>query len=253
VTFANVLLGDILTSLSNVIVDALAIFCSMYSIFSVAFSSDCRHRVLGPLLQSLPYIFRGWQCWIVYRLTGNRSQLINLLKYMSVIPVVVLSAIKHDSSYVLETADPHDHRVLNAWIGAVVVNTLLSVCWDVFMDWGLGWNTGPSPFFLRPTLLFRHPIIYYASIVVNLFLRLCWSLRLSVHLHAHASASAFALFFEVLEMLRRFIWIFLRVEWECIKEQLVSNLAFVDKPPTPLIMARHRSNNGIAKNGPEND
>jgi hypothetical protein len=50
---------------------------------------------------------------------GNRLQLVNLIKYASVIPVIALSALKHSSSFVLEVADPYDAMVLNAWTVAV--------------------------------------------------------------------------------------------------------------------------------------
>lgn len=38
------------------------------------------------------------------------------------------------------------------------------------------------------------------------------------HPQRHASGQAFVFLFEVLEVVRRLVWNFFRVEWECIKE-----------------------------------
>jgi hypothetical protein len=176
------------------------------------------------MLQSLPYLIRAWHCYIVIRTTGNRPQIINLIKYMSIFPVIILSVLKPTT--ISATLTDRDKAIFDWWLYAVVFNTLLSVSWDVFMDWGLAWpdQTGTAPLFLRPTLLYRLPLYYYVSIVVNIALRLCWSLRLSVHLQRQASGPAFAFLFEVLEVFRRFVWNFFRVEWECVKERHIGIL-----------------------------
>ena len=222
VRFSHVLLGDALTSLSVVLSESVAIGCTLVALLypnSVS-TTDCRHPLLSPMLQALPYLIRAWHCFIVIRTTGNKPQIINLIKYMSIFPVIIFSALQ---PITIETVlDPDDRTLFNWWLYAVILNTMLSVCWDVFMDWGLGWPQPEgvhTPFFLRPTLLFRHPLYYYVSILMNIALRLCWSLRLSVHLQRQASGPVFAFLFEVLEVFRRFVWNFFRVEWECVKER----------------------------------
>lgn len=66
--------------------------------------------------------------------------------------------------------------------------------------------------------------VYYLVMLLNLALRLSWSLRLSAHLYVHATAPALTLLLELLEIFRRFLWNFLRIEWECIKEGHAADL-----------------------------
>lgn len=52
----------------------------------------------------------------------------------------------------------------------------------------------------------------------NLVLRLTWSVKLSPHLHSHSEGSGVIFWMEVAELVRRWMWVFLRVEWEIVKD-----------------------------------
>ncbi|KAF8270296.1 EXS family-domain-containing protein [Lactarius quietus] len=77
---------------------------------------------------------------------------------------------------------------------------------------------GIHPFGLRSRLLYPLPI-YPIALFVNLILRLTWSIKLSSHLHARAQGegSLFIFWVEVAEIVRRWVWVFIRVEWEIVK------------------------------------
>jgi hypothetical protein len=70
---------------------------------------------------------------------------------------------------------------------------------------------------LRPQLLFSDPMIYYIAIFVNFILRFTWSLKLSSHLHHAVDLEVGVFLIEALEILRRWIWVFLRMEWEALR------------------------------------
>ena len=53
----------------------------------------------------------------------------------------------------------------------------------------------------------------------NLLLRLAWSLKLSSHLNARAGGGALVFTVEAAEVFRRWVWVFLRVEWECVRRE----------------------------------
>ena len=72
------------------------------------------------------------------------------------------------------------------------------------------------PFGLRPVLLFPLPV-YPLLIFLNLVLRMTWSIKLSSHLHT-SEGSVASLWLEVAELIRRWLWVFLRVEWEVIRK-----------------------------------
>ncbi|KAI0344682.1 EXS-domain-containing protein [Trametopsis cervina] len=76
------------------------------------------------------------------------------------------------------------------------------------------------PFGLRKTLLLPLPI-YPFAILIDLVLRLTWSAKLSSHLHSHIEGDRAIFLIEFAEMLRRWMWVFLRVEWELVKEREV--------------------------------
>jgi len=78
--------------------------------------------------------------------------------------------------------------------------------------------TVAHPYGLRTRLLYPL-LVYPLALFINLVLRLTWSIKLSSHLHANAQGEGSLLIFwvEVAELVRRWIWVFIRVEWEIVK------------------------------------
>ncbi|TFK23964.1 EXS-domain-containing protein [Coprinopsis marcescibilis] len=73
------------------------------------------------------------------------------------------------------------------------------------------------PYGLRPVLLF--PLVLYPIlIIINLMLRMSWTTKLATHLHASRDGSMTILLLEISEILRRWLWVFIRVEWEVVKK-----------------------------------
>jgi hypothetical protein len=93
---------------------------------------------------------------------------LNILKYCSSLPGIWLPIVLASSR---STTDI-EHLLL--W--ALLVNSLYSYAWDIFMDWGLGHCKGRH-LGLRPTLLFPKPWAYYMAMVADLVLRLVWVLK----------------------------------------------------------------------------
>ncbi|RKO92766.1 EXS family-domain-containing protein, partial [Blyttiomyces helicus] len=129
-----------------------------------------------------------------------------------------------------------------------MINSLYSLYWDVYMDWHLGNRLGrrakprrseiPPPIttsgssstyppFLRPILHFPYPSLYYLAIVLDSSMRFAWLLRLVPrHVTVRAAGFSFAAAatapaaldagLKVLELLRRWMWVFFRVEREWV-------------------------------------
>ncbi|GAA5979881.1 hypothetical protein JCM10908_001450 [Rhodotorula pacifica] len=72
--------------------------------------------------------------------------------------------------------------------------------------------------FLRPILLLPDPSIYYLCILLDLILRLTWSLKLSSHLHSAQEVEAGVFVVELMEVVRRWMWVYLRIEWEAVRK-----------------------------------
>lgn len=74
------------------------------------------------------------------------------------------------------------------------------------------------PLGLRSTLLYPLPV-YPLILFLNLVLRLTWSIKLSSHLHSRSSEGSVIIFWlEMAELVRRWMWVFLRVEWEVVRK-----------------------------------
>ena len=70
---------------------------------------------------------------------------------------------------------------------------------------------------LRPSLNFPSPV-YPAVVLLNFLLRLTWLMRPFgfVEVQSHSGLANFGL--QMGELIRRWIWVFIRVEWEMIKK-----------------------------------
>ncbi|KDR75178.1 hypothetical protein GALMADRAFT_249130 [Galerina marginata CBS 339.88] len=84
---------------------------------------------------------------------------------------------------------------------------------------------------LRTVLLYPRAI-YPVLIFVNLLFRMTWSVKLSTHVHSSRNGSLAFFWLEVAELVRRWLWVFLRVEWEVIKRAR-------DRVPTSQIDSRN--------------
>jgi hypothetical protein len=60
--------------------------------------------------------------------------------------------------------------------------------------------------------------VYYLFTLIDLVLRFTWSLKLSGHLHTIQEIESGVFLMEALELVRRWMWVFIRVEWEAVKK-----------------------------------
>ncbi|GFS55909.1 xenotropic and polytropic retrovirus receptor 1 [Trichonephila inaurata madagascariensis] len=100
------------------------------------------------------------------------------------------------------------------WIVFGFVSSIYTYIWDIKMDWGLfDANTGENRF-LREEIVYSSPNYYYFAVVEDLILRFGWTLSVSLTemglIHADIMSSVLA----PLEVIRRFVWNFFRLENE---------------------------------------
>ncbi|XP_026410892.1 SPX and EXS domain-containing protein 5-like isoform X1 [Papaver somniferum] len=244
ITFPDFFLADILTSMAKVFSDLERSVCRMVhrQVATIAwFEADSvcgSHSIAIPLALVLPYLCRFFQCLRQYKDTREKTSLLNALKYSTAIPVIFLSALKYHVSPDQWTAIYHP-----LWLLSSVINSLYSFYWDITRDWDL---SVPSRIFkfrnpsILSNLLHGQQWVYYWAVGSNLILRCTWTYKLSAHLrHNYITV----LTFTTLEMLRRFQWIFFRVENESNK---ISHKQGVQFPlnDTPKEEERLLSSNG---------
>jgi hypothetical protein len=104
------------------------------------------------------------------------------------------------------------------WVALGCVQTVYALAYDVIMDWGLVAGRGPGRWRwrLRENTIYPRPV-YFCAAVANAGLRCAWLSRLLVYPAwiggTHTSASqTYTFVIALLELTRRFIWNFIRVE-----------------------------------------
>ncbi|XP_034702276.1 SPX and EXS domain-containing protein 1-like isoform X2 [Vitis riparia] len=225
ITFSDFFLADILTSMAKVFSDLERSVCRMLhrQVATIAwFEADSvcgSHSVAIPLVLVLPYLFRFFQCLRQYKDTGEKTTLLNALKYSTAVPVIFLSALKY---HVFPDRWTSIYRPL--WLLSSVLNSLYSFYWDVTRDWDLSAFTRIFKFSkasLLSNLLYGRRWVYFWVIGSNLVLRCTWTYKLSAHLR-HNYLTVFTI--TALEIFRRFQWVFFRVENEWNKMNSKSNI-----------------------------
>ncbi|KAL0800924.1 hypothetical protein Bca101_056100 [Brassica carinata] len=162
------------------------------------------YRDLTYAVSFLPYYWRAMQCARRWFDEGETSHLVNLGKYVS----AMLAA---------GTKVAYEKERSIGWLCLVVamssIATVYQLYWDFVKDWGLLQHNSNNPW-LRNQLMLRQKSIYYFSMVLNLVLRLAW---LQTVLHSsfeHVDYRVTGLFLAALEVIRRGLWNFYRLENE---------------------------------------
>ena len=221
VSFLTVYTGDILTSLVKPIIDWCYTLCFLVTLEwvddtvkdEVCFNSRLFNYVAIPLLSALPLWFRFMQCLRRYTDTRKRwPHLANAAKYALSHSVVLFGAFHHT----LQDSKAGDtYRVY--WIVSLVISSLYSYIWDIFMDFGLGSRRHHG---LRDQLMYPNRAVYYIAIVADLFLRFAWSLTLVPRGDNAPFAPSVIVYLQPLlaigEVTRRCMWGALRLEYEHI-------------------------------------
>ncbi|KAK4449264.1 protein ERD1 1 [Podospora aff. communis PSN243] len=232
--FGDILLADVLTSYARVFADLFVCLCMFLTRNGSATDRpdrDCGGGVLVPLIMAVPSAIRLRQCLIEYRRvrrspfresTGWGGQhLANAAKYSTAFPVIALGSLLRNLSAEERGLSKGLYR---AWVAACLLNSLYSFYWDVAKDWDLTLfseaqerDSPDHPFGLRRKLLIHKPGVYYAVIAMDLVLRCTWMLKLSPRLEYLTDFEGSIFMIQFLEVFRRWVWIFFRVETEWIR------------------------------------
>lgn len=217
--FGDILMADVLTSYAKPISDlSIAVYGALVP--GHHSTGKPERTVFAISMLALPFAIRLRQCLIEYwraQKAGENggNHLANAAKYGSAFPPIVLGVWQHSSWYDPAVIGLSDAGVHTVWLFFTLLNSSYSLYWDVYKDWDL------QPLSLRSRLFFK-PSIYYAAVLVDAVLRFTWGYQLVYD----SETNLFVI--ELLEILRRWMWAFLRIETEWVRNE--SNSVYREIP-----------------------
>ncbi|CAF1072848.1 unnamed protein product [Rotaria sp. Silwood1] len=229
VGFTDFWLGDQFTSIELVFFDLQSFFC-FYAADSTWWSTDMTSPstshtgfcagwteiFLQAILMMLPSWFRFAQCLRRYRDTKQAfPHLTNAGKYASGFFVVITNSLRRGTitKYVNnKMANPF----LYLWVLAAIIGTVYKLTWDLTMDWGFFDKKAGKNKYLREQLVYPSKKYYYAAIVENVLFRFAWVINIFIYFDEHSAeySDVIGFCFGFVEIFRRFIWNFFRLENE---------------------------------------
>ncbi|KAM6962849.1 xenotropic and polytropic retrovirus receptor 1a [Aplochiton taeniatus] len=226
VEFADFWLADQLNSLVIVLMDLEYLVC--FYIFELQWSERkgllplfngnymCHSYSYGvrAIIQCLPAWFRFVQCLRRYRDTKRAfPHLVNAGKYSTTFFVVTFAAL-----YSTHREQGHSDADMFFYMLIIfsAISSLYTLIWDLKMDWGLFDRTAGENTFLREEIVYPHKAYYYCAIIQDVILRFAWTLQLSLTTMTSLPSvgDIVATVLAPLEVFRRFVWNFFRLENE---------------------------------------
>ncbi|CAI4216455.1 unnamed protein product [Parascedosporium putredinis] len=226
--FGDIILADALTSYAKVLADLYVVMSTFLTPKVSATEVPNRSGAIVPIIVAIPSLIRLRQCLIEYfrvrrsphnAATGWGGQhLANALKYSTAFPVIILAALISRVP-----ADQPNYELNRAWVIASLIQSSFTFYWDVAKDWDLTLFTSARERFsaeypagLRWRTVFE-PWAYYAVIALDLVLRFTWVFRLGPGLVRLRDREKTVFLLQFVEVFRRWVWIFFRVETEWVR------------------------------------
>ncbi|KAL4577276.1 hypothetical protein LXL04_013382 [Taraxacum kok-saghyz] len=210
VTLPDFFLADQLTSQAQLFRNLLFYICYYgWGDYKSRDSSTCRgskyYDNISLVIAIIPYWIRCLQCLRRLFEGEDSSQAVNGLKYFSTIVAVISRTF-----YVQKKG----LALKLVAISTSSISTVFSTYWDLVCDWGLLRRHSENPW-LRDKLLLPHRSIYFLAMVLNVILRLAWlQTVLDFHEAPFLHRTALVSFLTSLEIIRRGMWNFFRLENE---------------------------------------
>uniref|UniRef100_M1BFS8 Xenotropic and polytropic murine leukemia virus receptor pho1 n=1 Tax=Solanum tuberosum TaxID=4113 RepID=M1BFS8_SOLTU len=181
------------------------------------------YRELAYVISFAPYYWRAMQCARRWFDESDINHLANLGKYVS--------AMVAAGARLTYGREPDSQLWFSIVLVTSVIATVYQLYWDFVKDWGF-FNLKSKNFLLRDELILKNKSIYYASIALNLVLRVAW-VETVMHFNVGPFESHLLDFFLAsLEVIRRGHWNFYRLENEHLNN--VGKFRAVKTVPLPF-------------------
>ncbi|XP_060520077.1 solute carrier family 53 member 1-like isoform X2 [Cylas formicarius] len=255
VNFADFWLADQLNSLVTLFTDMQYFVCFYATNSSWYEGTDANYCVekylfLRAFMACLPPWFRFAQCIRRYRDTKETfPHIINAAKYATSFFVVIFSSLYKSVLY--DSQKSTSSPFLYLWIASAVISSFYAYMWDIKFDWGLFDGKAGDNRFLREEIVYSTTGCYYFAIVEDFVLRFGWAVLIGLTETGFVMENSVVCFLSVLEVFRRFVWNFFRLENEhlnnCGKFRAVRDISVapLDTSDQMLIVRMMDEENGV--------
>ncbi|CAH1786705.1 unnamed protein product [Owenia fusiformis] len=220
VGFADFWLADQLNSLATVLLDFEYLIC-FYAIevdwHIEPNKGTCSTIAYGirPIFACLPAWFRFAQCLRRYRDTKLVfPHIVNAGKYSTTFFVVLFSTLNKYYKGIHGEETIQNNAFFYLWIASAIISTCYTFIWDIKMDWGLFDKNAGENRFLREEIVYAYKAYYYFAIVEDFIIRFSWTVVVTVGEGEYIHGEILKTILACLEVFRRFIWNFFRLENE---------------------------------------
>jgi len=228
--FRDSFMGDGLNSLVYVFVILEQTSCA-YTTNWHDLGHNCSYQKqwTTPVVAMIPALIRFVQCCRAsYDSKKAIPQMLNALKYtLSLCTIWTAAATRMTGSPIARVA----------WVCAMVSASTYASSWDIYMDFGLFSSvfTSGKREWLRSELLYPK-MFYVSAMMTNTVLRAAWVITISPNEYSvlfDKRVSAFTV--GMLEILRRFQWNMIRIEYEAVKRGPAGRVQEADVSETKQI------------------
>lgn len=168
------------------------------------------------VISAMPAWFRFAQCLRRYKDTKHVfPHLVNAGKYSTTLLTVFFKFL--DGFFATATFATETQIFFVLWVICKTVSSFYAYAWDIKMDWGFFAPNAGENTFLREEIVYSSRGYYYFAIIEDFILRFGWTVavalaKLKVFDQQHTEW--LPLLMALLEIFRRFVWNFFRLENE---------------------------------------
>ncbi|XP_029658750.1 xenotropic and polytropic retrovirus receptor 1 [Formica exsecta] len=259
VNFADFWLADQFNSLATAFLDFHFLIC-FYIMngdwLEAGDTTQCMSGslVIRPIVNCLPAWFRFAQCIRRYRDSKEAfPHLVNAGKYSTTFLVVAANTLY--TYYAVEYKSQWENPWLWLWICSCLINSIYSYTWDLKMDWGLLDSNAGENRFLREEVVYSASWFYYFAIIEDFILRFVWIASFVLVECKYISSDLMTSIVAPLEVFRRFVWNFFRLENEhlnnCGKFRAVRDISIapIESSDQTQILRMMDDENGVLNRG----
>jgi len=223
VAFADFWLADQLNSLAVLLLDTQFIICYYSNLLGSDESIMIEHvgekcspfsYALFAVIASYPAYIRFVQCLRRYKDSKKAfPHLVNAGKYSTSFFKNTFRALH---AFYLTQSEVETSVYFYLWFACCFISSCYTFSWDIKMDWGFLEASAPKENkYLREEIIYSEKIYYYGAIVIDFILRFFWIVIYAIkHIYGDPAGIILENIAIFLEVTRRFIWNFFRLENE---------------------------------------